>query len=162
MNTHHATTNHCPNPLSIRLPAIALDEKAAFVESICDTLIESRFGPGRACQLIIELSDRPELEPAVFYDLSDGAQIPCYAISPVGRNGYQLVESAFRKAKQMGLTGPQGHSAPAPPATLGRGSPPPMQSFGWIFENLMKSPLNPWDAKPNSSRAFIDRPQAEQ
>lgn len=126
-NPQQRSTNCCPNPLAIRLPAIALDEKAALVESICDTLIESRFGPGRACQLIVELSDHPELEPAVFFDLSDGVPVPCYALSPLGRKGYQLVESAFRKAKQMGLTGPQGHSAPTPPTTLGRGSPPKTQ-----------------------------------
>ena len=125
MNTHQTSPKHCPRPLSIRLPAIALDEKAAFVESTCATLIESRFGPGRAYKLIVRLSDRPELERAVFYDLSDGETVPCYAISPVGRNGYQVVEAEFRKAKQMGIVGPrpQGHSAAVPPATHGRGSP---------------------------------------
>jgi len=108
------------NPLSsIRLNPIPRNEKAAFVESICAVLIESRFGPGRTCQFFVDQPDRPELEPAVFFDLSDD---PCYAISPLGRSGYQVVEAEFRKAKQMGLIGPHPphHSTPA---TLGRGSP---------------------------------------
>ena len=110
-------------PLSIRLNAIPLNEKAAFVESICAVLIESRFGPGRTCQLVVDLSDRPELEPAVFFDLTDEGLIPCYAISPLGRAGYQLVEAEFRKAKQMGLVAPLRHSSAETPAMLARGSP---------------------------------------
>jgi len=117
---HHRSIK---NPLSsIRLNAIPRNEKAAFVESICAVLIESRFGPGRTCQLVVDLTDRPELEPAVFFDLTDDGLVPCYAISPLGRTGYQVAEAEFRKAKQMGLVGPRPphHSTPT---TLGRGSP---------------------------------------
>ena len=61
MNTNpYQRSNNCrPNPLSVRLPAIALYEKAAFVEDFCDTLIESRFGPGRVSQLIVRLNRPP-------------------------------------------------------------------------------------------------------
>jgi len=122
----HSHQRSIKNPLShIRLNPIPRDEKAAFVESVCAVLIESRFGPGRTCQIVVDLSDRPELEPAVFYDLTDEGLIPCYAISPLGRSGYQVVEAEFRKAKQMGLVGPRppGNSTAANPTTLGRGSP---------------------------------------
>jgi len=122
----HPHQRSIKNPLSsIRLNAIPRNEKAAFVESVCAVLIESRFGPGRACQPVVDLTDRPELEPAVFFDLTDEGPIPCYAISPLGRTGYQVVEAEFRKAKQMGLIGPRppGNSTAATPTTLGRGSP---------------------------------------
>jgi hypothetical protein len=87
----------------VRQAVIAYDERIAFIESVCATLIESRFGPGRTSQLIVNLSDRPELEKAVFFDLSDNEKVPCYALSPLGRQGYQVVEAAYRRAKTMAL-----------------------------------------------------------
>jgi hypothetical protein len=124
-NSNRRSNSHQPDLLAIRLPAMPRDEKAAFVESTCAVLNESRFGPGRTCQLVVDLTDRPELEPAVFYDLTDEGLIPCYAISPHGRAGYQVVEAEFRKAVQMGLVTPHpnGYLAAANPATQGRGSP---------------------------------------
>ena len=85
------------NPLPIRLNAINFDKRAIFVESICAVLIESRFGPGRACQFFVDPSDRPELEPAVFSDLSDEGLIPCYAIPPLGRAGIRSSKSNLEK-----------------------------------------------------------------
>jgi len=118
----HPHQRSITNPLSsIRLNPIPRDEKAAFVESICAVLIESRFGPGRTFEFFVDQPDRPELEPAVFFDLTDEGPIPCYAISPLGRTGYQVVEAEFRKAKQMGLAPPRRNGIS--PATLGRGSP---------------------------------------
>ena len=117
--------NRNPN-FFVRRSDIVYDERVAFIESVCSTLIESRYGPGRVSQMVVKLSDRPELEPAVFYDLSDGAMVPCYALSPVGRNGYQVVEAEFRKAKQMGIVGtrPNEHDSTTTfPSNLGRGSP---------------------------------------
>jgi len=110
------------NPLShIRLNPIPRNEKAAFVESVCAVLIESGFVPGRTLEFFFDQPDRPELEPAVFFDLTDDGLVPCYAISPLGRSGYQVVEAEFRKAKQMGLAPPRRNGIS--PATLGRGSP---------------------------------------
>ena len=112
----------------IRRSEIAFDPRAAYVEHVCSILIESRFGPGRVSPVVISLSDRPELEPAVFYDLcDDGEMVPCYALSPLGRAGFQVVEAAYRRAKQMGLFDDAGPNAHNSTATLtpnqGRGSP---------------------------------------
>src|SRR5258708_5261286 len=73
-------------------PGILFDERAAFVENGCAVLIESRYGPGRSSQLFVNLSDRPEIEPGIFFDLIDGEMVPLYALSPAGRYGYQVVE----------------------------------------------------------------------
>ena len=103
----------------------AWDEKARYVNFVLDILIESRFGPGRVDKSIIKLSDRPELEQAVFYDLTDAGMIPCYALSPVGRNGYQLVEMTYRRSKRKALANnpPRKNSAASSIANQGRGSP---------------------------------------
>ncbi len=106
---------------------IAFDERVRYVESVCQVLIESRFGACLVEPVTIDLSDRPELEPVVFYDLcEDGEMVPCYSMSPQGRTGYQVVEAAYRRAKQMGLVG-AGQNARNSTAALtpnqGRGSP---------------------------------------
>ena len=119
-------TNAKTNPkFSVRLSGIVYDARVAYVESVCAALIDSRFGPGRSSQLGVKLSDRPENEPAVFYDLIDDAMVPSYALPPFGRDGYQVVEAAYRKATQMGLLDamPNGHNSAASPSNLGRGSP---------------------------------------
>ncbi|MFN0278260.1 MAG: hypothetical protein ACKVRN_06620 [Pyrinomonadaceae bacterium] len=111
----------------IRRSEIAFDERVRYVESVCQVLIESRFGPGRVDPVIIDLSDRPELEEAVFYDLSeDGEMIPCYALSPHGRAGYQVVEAAYRRAMKMGFVAAALHRRSLTAgysSNLGRGSP---------------------------------------
>ncbi|MFN0280316.1 MAG: hypothetical protein ACKVRN_17195 [Pyrinomonadaceae bacterium] len=111
----------------IRRSEIAFDEKVRYVESVCQVLIESRFGPGCVDPVVIDLSDRPEPGAAVFYDLSEnGEMVPCYALSPHRRAGFQVVEAAYRRAKQMGLvtTRPSGHNLKADTSpNQGRGSP---------------------------------------
>jgi len=111
---------------SIDLSEIGPDPRVKFVEHVCRTLSESRFGPGRTSNLIVDLTDRPELQPAVFYDLDEGGQLtPCY-ISALGRADYQAVYAEFRRANQMGLvdTPPADcNSSPLLTSNQGRGSP---------------------------------------
>ncbi|MFN0277996.1 MAG: hypothetical protein ACKVRN_05265 [Pyrinomonadaceae bacterium] len=111
----------------IRRSEIAFDEKVKYVESVCQVLIESRFGPGCVDPVIIDLSDRPEPGAAVFYALSEnGEMIPSYALSPHRRAGFQVVEAAYRRAKQMGLVDARpnaDNSSPAVTPNQGRGSP---------------------------------------
>ena len=86
---------------------IPIDPRVAYIESVCATLVESRFGPGRVSTIVISLSDRPELEPAVFYDIDDNQPdglAPCYGLSPLGRAGYQVIEAAFQRAQQTELS----------------------------------------------------------
>ena len=102
---------------------ITYDERVAYAESVSAVLSESRFGrvPQR-----VKLSNRPELEPAVFFDLNDSEMMPYYALLPLGRKGYQASETEYRKAKVVVLLAarPNGGSGMAPLASnLGRGSP---------------------------------------
>ena len=128
--TPKRTPNRHPQ-FFIRRSEIAFDPRGAYVKSVCATLIESRFGPGRFCPVIIDFSDRPEPGATFFYDLSyDGEMVPCYALSPQGRAGYQVVEAAYRRAKQTGLVdaAPNVRNSPAAltpsySSNLGRGSP---------------------------------------
>ena len=119
-------TNRRHPQFFIRRSEIAFDHRVAYIESVCATLVESRFGPGRVTPVVINLSDRPELEPAVFYDLCDDGMVPSYELSPLGRKNYQLAEAAYRRAKKMGLVDavPNAlNSAAALAPNLGRGSP---------------------------------------
>lgn len=120
---HHCRNARNSKPLSIRLEPTPPDEKLAFVQSVLDVLIESRFGPGRSTQLAYNLSDRPELESAVFLDLEDGQMTPCYTVGPEGRYHYQVMEMCYRKAKQMESVKPRLTGDTSSPQTLGRGSP---------------------------------------
>ena len=126
------TSKRTPNnqqQFFIRRSDIAFDERVAYVESVCQALVESRFGPGRVDPVIINFSDRPELEPAVFYNLLDdelNGQVSFYALSSLGRAGYQVVEAAYQRAKQMELldAGPNANSSmTALTPNQGRGSP---------------------------------------
>ncbi len=104
--TTPTSTDNRHSPFFIRRYERVFGPEAEYVESVCANLIESRFGPGRLIPVIVVLTDRPEREPAVFYDLCEGepnGAVPCYALSPLGRKGYQVVEAAYRRAKQMGL-----------------------------------------------------------
>ena len=122
------TPNSLPQ-LFIRRAEIVFDERAAYIESVCATLIESRFGPGRVDPVIVNLSDRPEPGAAVFYDLCDDGSnrlVLCYRLSPLGRAGYQVIEAAYRKAKQMGFLAAASHRSSLTSgysSNLGRGSP---------------------------------------
>ena len=125
---NRTTPNHNPQ-FFIPRSEIAFDERVAYVESVCQVLVESRFGPGRVSPVVISFSDRPEPGAAVFFDLCDAEPeglVPCYAISPLGRKGYQVVEAAYRRAKQMGLldAAPNArNSTSALTPNQGRGSP---------------------------------------
>ncbi len=88
----------------IRRSEIPFDKRVRYIESVCQVLIESRFGPGRIAPVVIDLSDRPEIEPAVFYDLcEDGEMVPCYSMSPHGRAGYQVIEAAYQERSRWDL-----------------------------------------------------------
>ena len=124
------TSNRHPH-FFIRRYECVFGPEAAYVESFCATLIENRFGMGRLMPVIVVLRDRPELEPAAFYDLSDNNEIaPCYTLSPLPslrrRKGYQVVEAAYRRAKQMRFVAAASHRSSLTSgcsSNLGRGSP---------------------------------------
>ena len=111
--------------LFLNHPDIVFDKRAGFVESVCSVLNESRFGPGRTGELVVNLSERPEMEEAVFFDFADCELVPSYALSPEGRLGHQVVEAGYRKAKQMGLVGPpqRAPNSNGSSSCLARGSP---------------------------------------
>ena len=132
----HATPKLSPNGLPkffIRHSDIALEKRVRYIESVCQVLIESRFGPGRVEPVVINFSDSPELDPVHFYDLCDEEQNrtrqlmpPFHSLSPLGRKSYRPIEAASRRAKQAGLwdVAPSTRTSLSPlTPTQGRGSP---------------------------------------
>ncbi len=116
------STAKSPKPFSVRLSEIPLNEKAAFVHSVCAALIDSRFGPGRSTPVVIDLREMPK--PTVFYDMSIDGPVPCYAILPDSEMARRYVadellrEVAYLENEFAAICG-QTRS----PSTLGRGSP---------------------------------------
>jgi hypothetical protein len=114
----------------IRRSEIPFDERARYVEFVCNVWNEGRFGPGLADPVTLDWSDRPE--PASFLDLDDRAQnglkgsAPIRSLSILGRARFQALEAACRRAKQMGLSDTNaivGNILGDSAANQGRGSP---------------------------------------
>ncbi|MBK8467091.1 MAG: hypothetical protein IPL32_14820 [Chloracidobacterium sp.] len=96
------------------------------IESVCAILIEGRFGPDFVYQVMENPTDRPELDPKVFYDLSDDCEVTRpNDLSHRGRNDYQAVETAYRRARQIALaaTTANGNNLTDASSNQGRGSP---------------------------------------
>ncbi len=84
---HRISPNSHPQ-FFIRRSEIAFDERLPFIESILETLLESRFGPGGVYQSVLRSSDHPDLEPAAFSDmLGDDTKglSPFYSLPSLGR-----------------------------------------------------------------------------
>ena len=118
--------------LFIRRSEITFDERARYVEFVCDVWNEGRFGPGRVAPVVLDMSDRTEFEPVSFLDLEDSGQIGLNGslrfctLGPQGRAGHHAVEAAFRRARHMRsvTAAPHGNSFIANySANQGRGSP---------------------------------------
>jgi hypothetical protein len=121
----------------IRRSEIPFDERARFVEFVCNVWNEGRFGPDLADPVTLDWNRRPDPEPTAFYDLYDDGpnapNRPIPATSPPsalkitqGRAGDQKTEAAFRRAKQMEFSdaGPSARNSPAAfTPNQGRGSP---------------------------------------
>ncbi len=126
----------------IRRSDIAFDPRVAYVESVCASLAESRFGPGCVLPVSVNWSDRLELEPAVFSDLLDDggtvsywdAQLCGRCASPHVSKGetHNVDRYALTSAKFSGTQNAAGRNASVneravlrPPLTpnQGRGSP---------------------------------------
>ena len=100
---------------------MAFDEKLAYVESVLDVLLESRFGPGYSYSYI----ERPETnaadEPVSFLDLIENESMPWYAA---------LQRPA--RSKGIGLS----------PTTATRNKhTEPKQTFAPLFSNLSRPDL---------------------
>ena len=133
MNTNHV----CPtcsvrSNLPIRLAPFAVDERAVFVHSVCASLIDSRFGPGRSTPMVVNLSESPEIEPAAFCDLTIEGPLPSYSILPDSEVARRCMADAILSELERYtlMAGVSIHGQNSSPSTLGRGSP--QRSLGRI------------------------------
>ena len=88
----------------IRRSEIEFDERARFVEFVCNVWNEGRFGPDRPASVTVNWNDLPDSDPTAFYDRPDDwlyALMPCDVAPSLGRAADQKTETAFLKAKQM-------------------------------------------------------------
>ena len=125
------TGTSCSKQLNIRMPVFDPDPMLARVLHTLEILRESRFGDGRNLGLIYSFSEIMEPDDDVIFDDWDGEVVPSYDFFPHDRFGSQVVEAAYRKAKQRAKAKarPKAHRAVAAatattsPANQGRGSP---------------------------------------
>jgi len=118
-NRRRRTSSNGQPQFYIRRSEIAFDERAAYIESVCAALLESRFGPGHISPVTIDNCGRPELEPSVFLDISDEEMVSCYVLSLQGRAGFQV--TAYRQQMRPIPAGVNSAAALSP--NQGRGSP---------------------------------------
>ena len=126
MNTNNSCPTCSPNskPFPIRLAPMPTDGRLAFVESVCQALSDSRFGPGRSKHLVVHLSEWPELAPAVFCDLTIEGPIPSYTILPNSEIARRVTqELIYQELERCALEWFSTRGQNASPSTLGRGSP---------------------------------------
>ena len=156
-----SAANHA-KPLSVRLSKIPYNEKAAFVESVCSALMDSRFGPGWSKPVVTDLRKLPDREPAVFYDLTIKGLIPCYMVLPAPEMARRYMAEAIRRELEQ-------YEQPCvsiriqnvSPSNLARGSP---QIPGTRSQNrLRERAASSWDAadplqKPARSKGIFWTP----
>ena len=140
-NCNCRTNPNSPSQFFIRRSDIAFDPRVAYVESVCASLAESRFGPGCVLPVSVNWSDRLELEPVPLSDLcDDGELVSSYDLAHLSFLGHKILRytqaSCLRSdkfsgthglsAKQMGLLDAEPnmhHSTSALSPNQGRGSP---------------------------------------
>ncbi len=111
-------------PLSIRLEPLPFNEKAAFVESLCATMIESRFGPGHSVPVNYRLTEQPDTEPAIFDEMTFECEVRPYAIVPdPGIVHSNTVDAVGSKPQPFGDACISIHFRNLSPPNQGRGSP---------------------------------------
>ena len=126
--TMKSTSSHRrPQPFPIRLDPIPRDPRLAFVNNVCELLLESRFGPDRCVDLAICLSEKPEAEPHVFYYVTEDGPIAAYLPESLRDSSLPPLDIARLTAENARIDGAPRYIAPAARSApgLGRGSPPP-------------------------------------
>ena len=111
-------------PYSLRLVGYPVPEKVLYVECVCAALIDSRFGPGRTWRLMSNLRFEPELEPSVFYDVTDEGLIPSYSIHSDSEMARRYANAVFRtEIDRLVLDAESTHTHECSHSAQPRGSP---------------------------------------
>ena len=131
MNKNHIrpTSTNLDVQSFIRRCEIAYDERARYVEFVCNVWNEGRFGTDLAAPVTVNFGNGPESELPLFSHLRDEEpNVPATrnASSFLGRAAFPEMEAAFERAVQMGLIDaglPERRSPAALTPNQGRGSP---------------------------------------
>ncbi|MBK8465977.1 MAG: hypothetical protein IPL32_09110 [Chloracidobacterium sp.] len=110
--------------------------RVAYIDSVCQVLLEGRFGPDFVYQMMDNPHDRPEFEPAVLFDLLDSEMhelVPWYAMSCLGRTRINAClrsgkfsgthDRRAKKTQSLSSTQNELNSISTLTPNLGRGSP---------------------------------------
>ena len=131
---------NCPRrPLEFKLPSFEEDKRLAFVDSVCATLMTSRFGDGAMYTLNPRFEGTAD-EPLNFLDLLEEDAIGWHeAAAFLGRTNLErafstglLQRSAGGKRVSSADTTLGRNLGALSPATLGRGSP--ISSRTWFHQ----------------------------
>ena len=141
----HTTANYHPKPRPIRLTGLNFDKRAAYVDSVCAVLNESRFASAVPYSMFDRPTGRPADEPVSLLDMIEGECVSWFEVDS-GQNRMRQRPANTRAADNLenashARTRPQHPLGRAPtlaffPPTLGRGSP---KSSGTHFLPLASS-----------------------
>ena len=90
--------SHGPKPIRMNLSPSLRDERVAFVDHVCNLMIDGRYDTERTSRLVVVFSDTPETEEALFYDLTPAGMMPSYPLAEV------VDERCSSVAQQRGIT----------------------------------------------------------
>ena len=111
-----------PNNFSVRLIPMPVSKKVAYVESVCASLIDSRFGR-QMTPFIINFSELPDDE-AMFCEMTDEGIVPSYVILPDSEMARLYAADIVRpELAQAEAANVSVRAQTHPPSNLGRGSP---------------------------------------
>ncbi len=120
-------------PVEFKLPSFEEDKRLAFVDSVCATLMTSRFGSGATYILIPRFEGTTADEPFSFLDLMEEESVGWHDAEFLGRasSGSALRKPARSKGialadisqRENDTTSDTINRTNKSPATLGRGSP---------------------------------------
>jgi hypothetical protein len=84
MNTNQTCPfcQHCSGSLNISLDSLAPNDRAVNVKTVCDALIDSRFGPGRPYPMLYHFSRDPNVKRTILFDMTEIGPVPSYTILP--------------------------------------------------------------------------------
>ena len=125
--TNRSSTNNCPKPLAIRLAPIPINEKAAYIDSVCASLIDNRFGR-RLSPFLIDVRELPEDRADEFCELPfqdtfediwpSSVVVPDSAMAR--RHAADITRRELARAEAVGVSI---RLQTIPASNLGRGSP---------------------------------------
>ena len=117
---------HCKRErLNVKLGPFERDERTKYIEHVLDVMQASRYAPDRPYRLLTRITDEPNVEEPVFYDLTPEGPVPSIEMDYYKDEFIAEIARAFvmRRLAAMDAAALEELASQYSPTTLARGSP---------------------------------------